>query len=111
MFFDGYHADNGRYAEQVFRDDCKQKSQTLRYYGVGAYHQNGITDAKIKQLTLASRTMMLLHAQHHWPEYITTMPWFFALMAAADRINNLDVDHGRAGHTTTDIFERPKLIL
>ena len=45
----------------------------------------------MKQLTLASRTM-LLHAQRHWPEYITTILWSFALMAAADRINNLHID-------------------
>ena len=92
----GYHADNGRYAEHIFRDDCEQKSQALRYCGVGAHHQNGIAEAKVKQLTLASRTM-LLHAQRHWPEYITTALWPFALMAAADRINNLHIDiHGKS---------------
>ena len=37
---------------------------------------------------------MLLHAQRHWPEYITTILWSFALMAAADRINNLHIDLG-----------------
>jgi hypothetical protein len=87
----GYHADNGRYAEHLFRDDCKQKSQSLNFCGVGAHHQNGIAEAKMKQLTLASRTM-LLHAQRHWPEYISTILWSFALMAAADRINNLHID-------------------
>ena len=35
---------------------------------------------------------MLLHAQRHWPEYITTIIWPFALMAATDRINNLHID-------------------
>ena len=87
----GYHADNGRYAEHLFRNDCKEKSQSLNYCGVGAHHQNGIAEAKIKQLTLAARTM-LLHAQRYWPEYITTMLWPFALLAAADRVNNLHID-------------------
>ena len=88
----GYHADNDRYAKNIFRDDCKQKSQKLRYYGVGTHHQNtGIAEAKIKQLTLSSRSM-LLRAQRHWPEYITTMLWPFALMTAGDHDNNLHVD-------------------
>ena len=50
----GYHADNGRYAEHMFKDDCNDKMQRLTFCGVGAHHQNGIAEAKIKQLTLAS---------------------------------------------------------
>ena len=87
----GYHADNGRYAEHSFKNDCANKLQNLSFCGVGAHHQNGISEAKIKQLTLAARTM-LLHAQRYWPEYISTILWPFALMAAADRMNNLHID-------------------
>ena len=87
----GYHADNGRYAENTFKQDCVNKNQTLTFCGVGAHHQNGVAESKIKQLTLSSRTM-LLHAQRHWPEYITTMLWPFALLAAADRMNHLHID-------------------
>ena len=86
-----YHADNGRYAENMFKDNCKAKLQSLTFCGVGAHQQNGIAESKIKHLTLAARTM-LLHAQRHWPEYITTMLWPFALLAAADRMNNLHID-------------------
>ena len=35
---------------------------------------------------------MLLHAQRFWPEYISTMFWPFALLAAAGRLNNLHID-------------------
>ena len=35
---------------------------------------------------------MLLHAQHDWPEYITTMLWPFALLAAEVCMNNLHID-------------------
>ena len=27
----GYHADNGRYAEPLFRDDCRDKQQSLTF--------------------------------------------------------------------------------
>ena len=85
-----YHADNGRFAERSFTDDVKQSAQRITFCGVGAHHQNGITENAIKQLTLVSRTL-LVHAQSHWPEYISTMFWPFALKAAQDRLNQLNV--------------------
>ena len=36
--------------------------------------------------------MLLVHAQSHWPEYITTVLWPFVLKAAQDRLNQLNVD-------------------
>ena len=72
-------------------DDCKSKAQKITFCGVGAHHQNGVSENTIKHLTLSARTL-LLHAQRHWPEYVTTMLWPFALLAAADRMNNLHID-------------------
>ena len=46
----GYHTDNGRYAKHTFKDDCTNKQQNSTFYKVGAHHQNGISEAKIKQL-------------------------------------------------------------
>ena len=65
--------------------------QTISFCGVGAHHQNGVSENTIKQLTLTARTL-LLHAQRYWPEYISSMLWTFALLAAADRMNNLHID-------------------
>ena len=86
-----YHVDNGRFAEPAFTEDCQSKLQKLTFCGVGAHHQNGVAENAIKQLTFIVRTL-LLHTQRHWPEYIFTMLWSFALLAAADRLNNLHVD-------------------
>ena len=85
-----YHADNGRFAERSFVNDIKRCFQRITFCGVGAHHQNGISENSIKQLTLTARTL-LVHAQGHWPEYITTMLWPFALKAAQDRRNQLNV--------------------
>ena len=68
-----------------------ESGQRITFCGVGAHHQNGITENIITSLTLIARTL-LLHAQRHWPEYITTMLWPLALKAAADRINTLTID-------------------
>jgi hypothetical protein len=85
-----YHADNGRFAEKLFTEDVKGSNQRITFCGVGAHHQNGITENTVKQLTLISRTL-LVHAQDRWPEYISTMLWPFALKAAQDRLNQLNV--------------------
>ncbi|KAL7454506.1 hypothetical protein ACHAXS_000333, partial [Conticribra weissflogii] len=86
-----YHADNGIFTDNLFKEDVRKSMQRLSLCAVGAHHQNGIVERAIKSLTLISRTL-LLHAQRHWPEYITTMLWPFALKAAQDRMNQLHVN-------------------
>ena len=86
-----YHADNGRFAEPAWKEDCKLKNQKLTFCGVGAHHQNAIVERKIKDLTLTARTL-LLHAMRFWPEYISQILWPFAIKCAEDRINNLQID-------------------
>jgi len=83
-----YHADNGRFADKGFRDDCISNNQTISFCGVGAHHQNGIAENKIKDLTLGGRTL-LLHAKRMLPEYISTILWPFAMKCHEDRMNNL----------------------
>ena len=41
-----YHADNLRFNDKEFTDDCDKSNQTYSYCGVGAHHQNGITESK-----------------------------------------------------------------
>jgi hypothetical protein len=89
-----YHADIDRYATN------KSKLQSLTFCGLGDHQQNGITESKIKHLTLSGR-ILLLHTQHHLPEYITTMRWRFVLLAAVDCMNNLHIDiEGNSPETT-----------
>eukprot|EP00956_Cyclotella_meneghiniana_P029977 scaffold74389_cov38-Cyclotella_meneghiniana.AAC.4 len=86
-----YHADNGRYADQGFLASINSNDQTITFCGVGAHHQNGIVEDRIRLITETARTL-LLHAQRHWPEYITTMLWPFAVKAAIKRISYLSFD-------------------
>jgi uncharacterized protein with PIN domain len=37
-----YHADNGRFADNAFKQHCKQYNQTISYCGVNAHFQNGM---------------------------------------------------------------------
>ena len=54
-----YHADNGRFAELAWINECKPCKQDLTFCGVGAHHQNGILERMIKDVTLISRTILL----------------------------------------------------
>jgi hypothetical protein len=73
-----YHADNGRFSDRGFQDDCASCNQAITFCRVGSHHQNGIAEQKIKDITLRARTL-LLHAQQMFSEYISTILWSFAV--------------------------------
>jgi hypothetical protein len=73
-----YHADNGQFADEGFRDDCASSNQTITFCGVGSHHQNGIAERKIKNNLVGGQTL-LLHAKRMFPEYIASILWPFAI--------------------------------
>jgi hypothetical protein len=52
-----YHADNGRFAENKFKEAINDARQTISFCGVNAHFQNGIAERKIRELQEHSRTM------------------------------------------------------
>ena len=54
-----YHADNGRFADNTFIQDCKAQGQSLSYCGVNAHFQNGIAERHMWDLQEQTRTSML----------------------------------------------------
>ena len=56
-----YHADNGRFADNKFREAVAQKGQSLTFCGVNAHFQNGVAERRIRELQDHARTM-LIHA-------------------------------------------------
>ena len=85
-----YHADNGRFNERAWIQHLHHQNpqQTQSYSGVGAHHQNGVAEKRIRDLQDCARTM-LLHAQRRWPEAINEHLWPCAIRAAADVDNSL----------------------
>jgi transposase InsO family protein len=57
-----YHADNGRFKDNLFTKSIEDKGQTISFCGVGAHHQNGIAEKRIGDLQRRATTL-LLHAQ------------------------------------------------
>ena len=101
-----YHADNGRFAEKLFRDDVSNCDQDITFCAVGSHHQNGIIERHIGLLTSGTRTT-LLHAQRNWPDAISSLLWPFAWLETEFRYNHLTLDSsGRSPfhrHTGLDI--------
>ena len=47
-----YRGDNGRFAEQSFKDAVKELGQSISFCGVGDHHQNGIAERMIKEINI-----------------------------------------------------------
>jgi hypothetical protein len=78
-----YHADNGRFADNLFRNDCEKQHQTQSFCGVNAHWQNGIAERHIRAHQETARTM-LMHAKRRWPKAVETYLWPYALRMASD---------------------------
>jgi hypothetical protein len=81
-----YHADNGRFIETAWQQHANLMGQTLSYAGVGAHHQNGIVEKRIRDIQDLARAS-LIHAIRRWPDAITTHLWPYALRKANASIN------------------------
>jgi len=77
----GYKADNGIFADNVFRDHVLDEDQDMNFCGVGAHHQNAIAERRIGVLSDHARAL-LHHATLMWPEQIDSKLWPFAMRVA-----------------------------
>jgi hypothetical protein len=84
----GYHADNGIFTAGDFTRQIWDNGQSITYSGVGAKHQNGISERAIKTVTYMARTSML-HSAIHWPEVYSAELWPFAMTYAAHVYNSI----------------------
>ena len=82
-----YHADNGRFADNAFVNDCKTQGQGLSYCGVNAHFQNGIAERQIRDLQEQTRTSML-YAMSKWKKMILICLWPYAMRHANDVANS-----------------------
>ena len=81
-----YHADNGRFKDNLFMNSIDENGQTISFCGVGAHHQNGIAEKRIGDLQRRATTI-LLHAQRRWPDAINSHLWTYAIRSANDSRN------------------------
>ena len=102
-----YHSDNGIYASDMFRNDCKTKHQSQSFSGVGAQHQNAHAERNIQTISYWARTMMV-HASIHWPAdgADEIRLWAFAIQHAAWLYNRLP--NPKTGLTPLEVFTKTK---
>ena len=81
-----YHADNGRFADNAFIQDCQAQRQTLSYCGVNTHFQNGIAERRIRDLQERTRTSML-YAMNKWRKMVIINLWPYAMRHANDVAN------------------------
>jgi hypothetical protein len=83
-----YHADNGRFIDNLWTNDVKLKNQVMSLCGVNAHHQNGRVEKRIRDLQEMARTS-LLHANTRWPDAINSHLWPYAIRKAAIDMNTV----------------------
>jgi len=83
-----YHADNGRFADDLFMKKVREEQQTISFCGVNAHFQNGIAERRIRDLQEGGRKL-LLHAKYRWKEAVTEHLWPYALKTYNDQANQL----------------------
>lgn len=88
-----YHADNGIFADNKWRQATAEDEQTLCLCGVNAHWQNGVAKLQIRELSNHAR-MMLIHAHRLWPSAIEANLWPYALRMANDLHNKLPTTSG-----------------
>lgn len=82
-----YHADNGRFSDNAFRQHVHVSGQTITFCGVNAHWQNGIAEKAIRDIKNSARTQ-LLHAMDRWPGAIAVYLWPYAMRHAVNLRNN-----------------------
>ncbi len=85
-----YHWDNGRFADNAFKNSCSTKGQQLTFCGVNAHFLNGIVEKAIRDLWESVRKQ-LLHVRQCWPATIHLALWPYALRRAVNLHNTLPV--------------------
>mmetsp|Transcript_26540 Transcript_26540/g.37655 ORF Transcript_26540/g.37655 Transcript_26540/m.37655 type:complete len:1449 (-) Transcript_26540:1524-5870(-) len=98
-----YHADNGVFKANKWVEAVQHQGQGLTFAAVGAHHQNGMAERRIRELQETARAM-LLHAHRRWPKAITPNLWPYALQEANDSYNNLPSMKDEKGRSPLQLF-------
>lgn len=105
---EAYHADNGIFKAHKWMEECNRSKQPCTFAPVGAHHNNGIAEKRIRDLQDLARTMMI-HAASRWPQAITANLWPYALRMANEVVNDTSRVADRQGRSSSQIFSNTKV--
>ena len=83
-----YHADNGRFADNLFMKHAREQGQRVSFCGVNAHFQNGIAERKIRDQQIGTRRL-LLHAKANWNSAVDEILWPYALFHYNNLCNSI----------------------
>ena len=98
-----YHADNGVFKARAWVEDCHKKHQRTTYAGVGAHHQNGMAERRIRVLQDLARAQMT-HASQRWPDAMSANLWPYAIRIANDEWNQSPNPRERMMRSASQLF-------
>lgn len=105
-----YHAVNGIFKAIEWVQACNVKNQKLTFAAVGAHHQNGKAERRIREIQDMARTM-LLHAHKRWPQAITAHLWPYAVRHASNCINSTSNMQHPSRQSPEQLFGKTKVQL
>ena len=106
----GYCADNGIFKDKVWVQACKANNQRLKFAAVGAHHQNGHAERRIRELQDLARTMMI-HANKRWPTSVTPNLWPYAIRMANSVLNDTPIMQDKLRRSPMQIFANTKVAI
>ena len=83
-----HHTDNGVFTAREFIAHMHDSDQCITFSGVGAHHQNDISEIAVGTVTRKARTQ-LKHAQLRWSEQTPTGVWPMSLHPAFQLLDML----------------------
>ena len=99
-----YRANNSIFSSREFEEEIERTNQAISFSGVGAQHQNGIAERRIRKVVERAH-MMLIHATMKYPDVITSELWPFALEYSAYLWNITP----KLQHPPEEVFYRAKM--
>jgi hypothetical protein len=90
-----YHADNGRFCENLWMANVKKEGQTISFCRVNSHFQNGVAERRIRDLSDGARTS-LLHAKEQWSKAISVHLWPYAVRHRNDIHNSTQKESQKA---------------
>ena len=107
-----YHADNGIFNKDAWRNHCTASKQSMSFCGVNAHHQNPLAENAIRRITNRARTAMMT-IKLHWDmdklderERIKIEDyWPFACHTFAELDNEMPKGKGQI-HSRISIFSK-----
>jgi hypothetical protein len=85
-----YHCNNGKFANNAFKELCKSSCQRLTFCGANPHFQNGIAERAIWDI-LESAQKQLLHACTRWTAAVHFALWLYAIRNVVLLHNSLPV--------------------